>query len=355
MSETSNTKLSKKSGLPPGSLVHIGKSRSEKIDISLLKYNSETAEFHNCADIMELNSLVDKNYMNWININGIHEIESIEQIGKEFNIHPLVLEDIVNAEQRPKFEDYDDYFFVTLKASGSISVKNIMDVQQISFIVGKNYLISFHENKNELFQKNIERILNGKSKARKNGCDFLAYLLIDTVVDNYYFALEEIEDKIEILEEKILKDTTGKTLQEIQKMKRLLVMLLKAVFPLREAVSKLERKESELIQDSSAIFFRDIYDHIIHIIESVESQRDILSGLMDVYMSNTSNRMNAVMKVLAIIATIFMPITFFAGVYGMNIENIPELKWQYGYLFFWSVCIASVVLMLIYFKRRKWL
>jgi len=349
------SKLSKKAGLPPGTVVHIGRENNSDVSMSLIHYNAESVENKERIAIDECLEYVQKEGVSWITINGIHKTQIIESIGKLFNLHSLVLEDIVNTEQRPKFEEFDDYLFFTLKNLEFDVEQKETHYEQISFVLGKNYVISFQEKESDLFLQIKERIMNGISRARGKGADYLIYLLIDATVDSYYSITENIEDNIEILEEKVLADTSGKTLAEIQKIKRDLVILLKSVFPLREAIGKIQRRENPLIHESTHIFFNSIYDHVVHIIESVESQRDILSGLMDIYLSNISNHMNSVMKVLTVIATIFIPLTFFAGVYGMNFKYFPELEWRWGYALFWTLCLFCVLLMLFYFRKKKWL
>ena len=348
-------RLSFKAGMPPGTLVHIGKESNQQVSFSLVSYNTETAEEIPVSSVQQCVDAMKKGFIMWINVNGIHNTCVIEEIGKAFNLHPIVLEDITNTEQRPKFEDFDDYVFFTLKNLDFNKNERMINYDQMSFIFTDQLVISFQEKEQGIFDLIKERLLNGKSKSRSRGADFLVYLLIDAVVDTYFSVIEEQEVEIEHLEEEILKDVKGDSLKEIQNIKRDLIVLLRSVYPLREGISKLEKRESKFISDDTQMFFRDIYNHTIHIIESIETQRDILSGLMDIYLSSISNRMNAVMKVLTVIATIFIPITFVAGVYGMNFKVLPELGWEYGYLYFWIICIAVVIGMLIYFRRKKWL
>jgi len=341
--------------MPPGSVVHVGKQFTDNVSISAVFYNAETIEQKEIWDITQVDDLLKRDGITWINVVGIHNTQVIEAIGKQFNLHPLVTEDIANTQQRPKFEEFDDYIFFTLKNLEYTKSQNEVNYEQISIVLSKNYVISFQEKKSDLFRVIKERILSGISRARTRGADFLVYLLIDSTVDSYYDVTENIEDNIESVEDEVLTVVTNDSLVEIQKVKRDLVLLLKSVFPLREAINKLQRSENKLISEPTHIFFNSIYDHAVHIIESVESQRDILSGLMDIYLTNISNRMNSVMKVLTVIATIFMPVSFFAAVYGMNFKNIPEIEWPYGYVYFWAVCLISIALMLLYFKKKKWL
>lgn len=333
----------------------MGKQFTDNVSISAVFYNAETIEQKEIWDITQVDDLLKRDGITWINVVGIHNTQVIEAIGKQFNLHPLVTEDIANTQQRPKFEEFDDYIFFTLKNLEYTKSQNEVNYEQISIVLSKNYVISFQEKKSDLFRVIKERILSGISRARTRGADFLVYLLIDSTVDSYYDVTENIEDNIESVEDEVLTVVTNDSLVEIQKVKRDLVLLLKSVFPLREAINKLQRSENKLISEPTHIFFNSIYDHAVHIIESVESQRDILSGLMDIYLTNISNRMNSVMKVLTVIATIFMPVSFFAAVYGMNFKNIPEIEWPYGYVYFWAVCLISIALMLLYFKKKKWL
>ncbi|MFH0865158.1 MAG: magnesium/cobalt transporter CorA [Bacteroidota bacterium] len=346
---------SRKAGMPPGSIIHVGTENTSDVNMSLLYYTAETAEHKNITSPEECNPYIDRNGITWIHFSGIHNTQIIEGVGKLFNLHPLVLEDIPNTELRPKYEEFDNYVFFTLKNLEYNKESKEIKYEQISFVFGKNFVISFEEKESAHFKPIAERLMNGISKARVRGTDYLVYLLIDATVDNYYAIAENIEENIEDLEDRVMLDTSGKSLSEIQKTKRDLVMLMKSVFPLREAIGKMQRHENPLIHDSTYIFLNSVYDHAVHIIESIETQRDILSGLMDIYLTNISNRMNSVMKVLTVIATIFIPLTFFAGVYGMNFHNFPELEWKMGYAFFWVICVACATTMIIYFKKKKWL
>ncbi|NTW32115.1 MAG: magnesium/cobalt transporter CorA [Bacteroidetes bacterium] len=348
-------KLSQKAGLPPGTIVHVGKENTSEVVVSMLFYNAEIAEEKQISDINECRDYQNREGVTWINVIGIHKTDIIESVGKFFNLHPLVLEDIANTEQRPKFEEFDNYIFFTLKNLKSDNEKNDIAYEHVSFVFGKNYVISFQENDTGIFNEIKKRIISGISRAKSKSTDYLVYLLIDATIDSYYEITENIEDKIEFVEDEVLADNAKNSLTEILIVKRDLVVLLKSIFPLREAIGKLQRSENKLIADTSRVFFNSIYDHTVHIIESVESQRDILSGLMDIYLTNISNRMNSIMKVLTIIATIFIPLTFFAGVYGMNFKFFPEIGWQYGYLYFWILCIISISIMFWFFRKKRWL
>ncbi len=347
---------SHKAGLPPGSLVHIGRQRAEKTKITVIVYD-ETQFIEESYDAVEACfAFRDKPTVTWINIDGIHQAEIIEKMGACYNLHPLVLEDIQNTEQRPKIESYTDYLYVVLKMLYFDEAVNAVSTEQVSLIVGQNYVISFQEGlEGDVFGHLRERLRNEKGRARKLGADYLAYSLIDAIVDNYFSILERLGEKIELLEERLVSNPTTTTLHDIHYLKREMIYLRKAVWPLREVISIFSRTDSDIVQESTRIYLRDVYDHTIQVIDTVESYRDMVSGMLDIYLSSVSNRMNAVMKVLTIIATIFMPLTFLAGVYGMNFKHMPELEWHYGYFGLWCIMIVIAIWMLIFFRKRKWL
>lgn len=297
----------------------------------------------------------DKPTVTWINIDGIQRIDVIEKIGKHFNLHPLALEDIVNTGQRPKMEDFVDYIFVVLKMLHYDEKESETKAEQLSLILGPNWVISFQENEGDVFDPIRERIRADKGRIRKMGADYLVYALIDAVVDNYFIILEKIGEKIEEIEDELVANPAPETLQAIHNLKRQMIFLRKSVWPLREVISRLERWESQLINKSTDIYLRDVYDHTIQVIDAIETFRDMLSGMLDIYLSSVSNRMNEVMKVLTIIATIFIPLTLVAGLYGMNFRYMPELEWPWGYPLVLFVMFVIGVLMLIYFRKKKWL
>jgi magnesium transporter len=291
----------------------------------------------------------------WINIDGLHQIEILEKIGECYGLHPLVLEDILNTDQRPKMEDYGDYIYIVLKMLDQGNNSNEIVTEQISLILGPNFVFSFQEKEGDVFDPIRERIRNGKGRIRKMGGDYLAYALLDSIVDNYFIILEKLSEKIEYLEEKLITRPTPETLQTIHHIKREMIFLRKAIWPLREVIGGLERNESSLIEESTKIYLRDIYDHTIQTIDTIETFRDMVSGMLDIYLSSVSNRLNSVMKVLTIIATIFMPLTFLAGIYGMNFKYMPELEWRWGYPAIWLIMIGIGIFMLVYFKKKNWL
>jgi magnesium transporter len=279
----------------------------------------------------------------------------LEKLGDCYGFHPLVLEDILNTDQRPKMEDYGDYLYIVLRSLDYNDQRGKIESDQISIILGPNFVFSFQEKEGDTFDRIRERIRTGKSRIRKMGADYLAYTLLDSIVDNYFIILEKLGERIEILEEQLITHPTPQTLQTIHDLKREMIFLLKAVWPLREVVGSLERGDSSLIQPSTRIYLRDLYDHTIQVIDNVETFREMIAGILDIYLSSVSNRLNSVMKVLTIIATIFMPLTFLAGIYGMNFKYMPELQWRWGYPFIWCIMIGIGIFMLIYFKKKKWL
>jgi magnesium transporter len=348
-------KHSKKLGASPGTLIHIGEQKSEKARISLIDYDETNLEEKELDSIDAALPLKDLPTITWINIDGLHEIDVIEKTGQCFDIHPLVLEDILNTGQRPKSEEFEDFVFVVLKMLYYDPNNEELYSEQISLVFGRNFLISFQEIQGDVFKTVRERIRKPKTRIRKAGCDYLAYALMDAVVDHYFLILENLGDDIEILEEELIENPTVDTMQTIHDLKREMIYLRKQIWPIREIINNLVKSESPLIEASTHVYFRDVYDHTIQVIDTIESFRDILGGMHDMYLSTVSNRMNEVMKVLTIIATIFIPITFVAGIYGMNFKFIPELEWRWGYLMFWVIIAVIVGCMATYFKKKKWI
>ena len=348
-------KRSEKAGLAPGTLVHIGDHKTERIKITLIDYDEVQLQEKELKKIEESFPLKEKKSVTWINIDGIYQLDVIEKLGKHFGIHPLIQEDIVNTGQRPKAEDFDDYVYIVLKMLYQDEDKLKVKSEQISLIIGKNFLISFQEVEGDVFSSVRDRLRKGKGRIRKMGCDYLAYALMDAMVDNYFIILENIGEKIELLEEVLLENPTPQTLQTIHDIKREMIFFRRQVWPIREIISGMMKFDSPLINESIGIYFKDIYDHTIQIIDTIESFRDMLTGMVDMYLSTISNKMNEVMKVLTIIATIFIPLTFIAGIYGMNFKYMPELEWRWGYPAAWLIFAAIAIAMICYFKRKSWL
>ncbi len=349
------TRISKKSGMSPGSLVHTGEQKMEKATISITNYDPENLTEKELASIEEAYPHRDSPPVTWINVNGLHDVDIIAKIGQHFDIHPLTLEDVVNTAQRPKAEDFDNYLFVVFKMLFFDDVTGHIKSEQISLILGEHYLLSFQEQKGDVFVSVRQRIRQAKGRIRRSGCDYLAYALADAVVDHYFGVLEKLGEKIEELEDELLKEPSAQTLETTHRLKREMLYFRKQVWPLREVINSLLKDQSTLIDETTRVFLRDVYDHTIQVIDTIESLRDVLSGLHDLYLSTISNRMNEVMKVLTIMATIFIPLTFIAGIYGMNFEFMPELKWKWSYPLLWVVLVAIFGIMVFWFKRKKWL
>ncbi len=348
-------KTSKKAGASPGTLVHIGEVARDTVRISMMRY--DTTEVREQAGISIGEALHSGNASGttWITVEGVHDLSIIEQVGKRFSIHPLTLEDIVNTGQRPKFEDYGKYVYVVLKMLHFQEEELMIDSEQVSLIVGPRFLVSFQEKPGDVFEPIRERIRKGRGRIREGGADYLVYALVDAIVDHYFVMLERIGEKIESLETELLEDPRTETLQMIHEMKRETIFLRKQIWPLREVVNQLAKGESDLIQEGTHVYLRDVYDHTVHILDTIESFRDILSGMIDLYLSTIGNRTNEVMKVLTMIATIFIPVTFIAGVFGMNFKYMPELEWAYGYPMAWALMGIIALVFVIFFKRKKWL
>ncbi len=342
-------------GHAPGSLIPKEKTEKRPVVLTLFEYGPELpVEERQLQNMSECFPFDPQIPVHWLNIDGSHQVDYLEEIGGRLNIHPLVLEDILNTNQRPKLEEYDEYLFIELNMLSWNAELSLVDAEQISLLLGEKYLITFQEQEKDVFEGVRKRIREGKSRLARGGADYLAYSLIDAVVDNYFIVLENLGEQIEFLEEELVTDPDPDTLHAIHDLKRELIFLRKSVWPLREVISALERGESRLFRDSSLIYLRDAYDHIIQIIDTIETFREMVSGMLDIYLSSVSNRMNEVMKVLTMIATVFIPLSFIVGLYGMNFQYMPELGWKWGYPMVWGVIIAVVGGMVIYFRRKKW-
>ncbi|UCD13661.1 MAG: magnesium/cobalt transporter CorA [Thermoplasmatales archaeon] len=348
-------KRSQMIGLPPGSLVHIGEKKTAKIKISVIDYDEQQFQEEEAKKVEDCFSFKDKPTVTWINIDGVHQLDVIEKIGKQFGLHPLVLEDIMNTGQRPKMEDFENYIFIVLKMLYFDEKAKEIKAEQVSLILGSNFVLSFQESEGDVFNSVRERIRGSKGRIRRMGADYLAYALLDAIVDNYFIILERIGEKVEEMEEELVTNPTPETLQTIHNLKREMIFLRKSVWPLREVISGVQRGESSLIQESTGIYLRDVYDHTIQVIDTIETFRDMVSGMLDIYLSSVSNKMNEVMKVLTIFAAIFIPLTFVAGVYGMNFQYMPELGWQWGYFTILLIMLLVGISLLFYFRRKKWL
>lgn len=348
-------KASQKAGMSPGVLVHVGEQKIETARITLMSYDQARLEEKELKRIEESFAYKDTPPVSWINIDGLHQVELIEKIGTHFNIHPLTQEDIVHTGQRPKVEDFEDYIYLVFKMLKFDETSGHIVSEQVSLILGPHYLISFQEIEGDVFNFVRERIRKGRAHIRKSGPDYLAYALVDAVVDHYFLILEKIGEKIEHLEERVDSESTPEILQNIHDLKREIIYFRKQVWPMRDVLNTWQKTESALVQEADKVFIGDVYDHTIQVIDTIESFRDIITGMMDLYLSIVSNRMNEVMKVLTIMATIFIPLTFVAGIYGMNFKYMPELEWKWSYPMLWILLVVIFVGMMFYFKRKKWL
>ena len=348
-------RITRKLGLDPGALVHVGLEKTHTVRVTVIDYDAhghyETWEPHDLEEVVPLRT---SNTVSWINVDGIHEVKVVERLGQLFGIHPLILEDILHAGQRPKIEDLGDHNYIVLKMLEAIEGDRQLDWEQLSMIVGPNFLITFQEREGDIFGPVRQRIRQDKGRIRKAGPDYLAYALMDLVVDHYFVVLEQIGDKIEELEDELIDRPSQDVLSRVNHLKRATLTMRRSVWPLREVISSMQRGESELIRPDTIPYLKDVYDHTIQIVDTVETFRDMLAGMIEIYMSSLSNRMNEVMKVLTMIATVFIPLTFLVGVYGMNFDHMPELHWRIGYPLTWLVMLVVSYGMLYYFRKKRW-
>ena len=346
---------SRKAGLPPGTMVHIGRIKPARTRITVIDYDSQRFEEREVEGVEEVFPYVETPTVTWINIDGIHDVELIGKVGSHFQIHPLAMEDIVNTDQRPKLEDFNHHLYIVLKMLTYDEKSRKVEIEQVSLILGRNYVISFQEKEGDVFNNIRARLRNPQGRARTKGADYLVYSILDSIIDNYFVILEKLGERVEEVEAELTADPSVKTLDAIRRLKREAIYLRKSVWPLRTVINNLERGENPLIDPSTLIYLRDVYDHTIHVIDTIETLRDILSGLLEIYLSSISNKMNEIMKVLTVIATIFIPLTFIAGVYGMNFRHMPELEQRWGYPLVLGIMALVTLSMLYFFRRKKWL
>ncbi|PCC99423.1 magnesium/cobalt transporter CorA [Halopseudomonas pelagia] len=346
-------KRGRKAGSEPGTLIHIGSPRAQPPSIRVIEYDQ-----HDMADRL-IDTAGDyevrqRGQVTWLNVDGVHQADVIEAVGQAFNLHPLVMEDILNVDQRPKVEDYDGYLYLVLRILRYDAASQEIQSEQVSLVLGEHFVLSLQEVKSEIFDAVRNRLRDGR-QIRCMPADYLAYALLDAVVDQYFLALEELSEQIETLEDQLIENPQPANLRQIHHYKREMLILRKAVWPLREVLGRLSRDESPLISAETRVFLRDVYDHTIHVMDTIDTLRELLVGLLDLYLSSINNRMNEVMKVLTIIATLFMPLTFIAGVYGMNFELMPELEWRWGYPAVMALMLLISGSLLYSFRRRGWI
>lgn len=348
-------KSGKKAGSAPGTLVHIGEQKIATPRITLIDYTEERIDQRTVERVEELYPLRDSPAMSWINIDGIHDLSLIQSLGAHFGIHPLTLEDIVNTGHRPKVEELDTYVCIVLKILHYDPTEQSVAAEQVSLVVGARYLISFQEAQGDVFSEVRRRLMQAKGRLRRCGVDYLAYALVDAAVDHYFHIMETIGERIEDLEEQLTDTPDEVEITDIHALKREVIYLRKQVGPLRDVLNRLVKGEFDLFEEQNRIYWSDVYDHIVQLIDTIDSYRDVLTGMLDLSLSIVSNRMNQVMKVLTIMASIFIPVTFIAGVYGMNFKYMPELEWPWGYAMVWTVMVALAAGMLILFRKKRWL
>jgi magnesium transporter len=345
----------KKVGLSPGTIEYIGERLVEQIRITIFSYDESGVEEKSVATIDDCLPYRDSHRTTWINIDGLHDTAPLLRLGDHYRIHPLVLEDIVHVGQRPKLDDYDDYLYVVLPMLTCEGPADVVHVEQISLVVGPRYVLSFQERPGDIFDPVRERIRRGKGRIRRLGGDYLAYALTDAAVDHCFVVLEALEARIEVQERALAAGARPEALGGTHALRREILLLRHAVWPLREVVTGLQRGDNPIVTDETRIFLRDVHDHTIQITELIDSLRDMLSGMQELYLTALSSRLNEVIKVLTIISTIFAPATFLVGVYGMNFDFMPELHWKWGYFACWLVIVAVALFMLAFFHRKRWL
>lgn len=347
-------KNTERSGKSPGSLIYLGPNKDVAIQIDVIEYNQEFINEYTLTDFSEFD-LKKEEAITWVNITGLHNIKLVAELGKIADIHSLTQEDILNVNQRPKIDIFRSYVYIAFQELKFDDENQSVESEQISLILGKNYVLTFLEKPSDIFETLKQRLRNKTGKTRRNGSDYLTYGILDIIVDQYYDVIEKIGERIESFEEILMVKPHKMEIQEIYSLKRELLDLRRAVWPIREIVAKLDKNEVELISEKTSLYLRDLYDHTIQIIETAEIYRDLTSGLADLYLSSTSNKLNEIIKVLTILSSIFIPLTFIAGVYGMNFKNMPELQTTYGYYVCLVLMLMTAIGMLIYFRVRKWI
>jgi magnesium transporter len=336
--------------------VHVGEKTTQSTKITLVHYDDRSSEERVAHAVEEcFPDRQPSTGVTWINVEGVHDADLLKRLGDAYKLHPLTVEDILNTDQHPKLEEFDDYLFLVLKMVWPSDGPQLFQAEQLSIVIGPSFILTFRESEADVLDSIRERILSGKGRVRGRGPDYLAYTLVDVVVDHYFLLLEDLEERIEELESTLLVEADLYNLRDIQLMKRELLYLRRSVWPLREVIAGLQRGESALVNDSTQIYLRDVYDHTIQVMNTIESLRDLITGILELHLSITSNRMNTVMKVLTIIATIFIPLSFIAGIYGMNFEHMPELKWRWGYQAALAFMGLVGALMLLFFRRKRWI
>jgi len=349
-----SSRTSKTAGLPPGTLLYTG-DKTEEVKITVFDYDSENFSEKTIESVDECCEYKDNEGITWINVDGIHDVTIVEKLGEIFELHPLILEDIVNVDQRPKYEEFDDNIFIVARMFRYDEKSRKVTYEQVSLILGKDWVLSFQEIPGDVFESIRDRIRTGKGRIRKVGADYLFYTLLDAVVDSYFSVFERIGEHIAELEDQVLEDPNDYLRRQIHILKRELIFLRKSIWPMRDIASSLQRGQNIFLTEATELYIRDLYDHVAQVIDTLETYREMASSMLDTYLSVVSNRMNEIMKVLTIFAAIFIPLTFIAGIYGMNFEHMPELSWKWGYAAVWGVMLTVGLSLVIFFKRKNWL
>lgn len=339
----------------PGTVSYVGKKQSLTTKLDIIDYSKEHYHYVETENIEDAFKFDTSENITWINVNGLNNTKEIERLGNYYNLHPLIQEDIVTTNQRPKIDEYEDYLFIVFKMLYYNDEGDFIQ-EHVSMVVGKDYVTTFQEAEGDVFDELRDRLSNSRGRIRNAGADYLMFAILDAVVDNYFNVIETLSQKIELIEDQLFEDRVEDTItEEIQDLKKEILRIRRAILPLREVINRLEKIDTEIIDERTHKYIRDLYDHIIQVSESVDIYREMIWSLMDMYMTTISNKMNEVMKVLTIMASIFIPLTFMAGVYGMNFDFMPELHLRYGYYYLWGAMILVFCGMLWYFKRKKWL
>ena len=355
MSTHHRKKRSSKSGLPPGTPVHIGVQRVDAMSITGRIFSESMAHVQTILRVEDIAAFLQDPHKKWVTIQGIHDVDTLQRAAEMFGLHPLVVEDIVNTEHRAKIEDYGTYVFVILKVVSYKNSEGTLTVEQVSLVLGDNFVLCVLEGTDNPFSVLEERLAKDHSRLRQLGCDYLAYAHIDTLIDHYFPLLERLGEEIDELEDNLVERTDRECLTRLHYLKRNMLHVRKAVWPLREVLSHLERGDSKLIEASTHVYLRDAYDHVVQIIETTETYREMLGEMLDMYLSSLSNKLNETMKVLTVIATIFIPLTFIVGIYGMNFRVMPELEWPWGYPAIMGLMLLLALGMLWYFRNKEWI
>ncbi|NLX04864.1 MAG: magnesium/cobalt transporter CorA [Phycisphaerae bacterium] len=346
---------SKKTGLPPGTVVHVGAQKAEPVRINVIDYDTERFSEKQVSSVTKTAPCRESPTVTWINVDGVHDPQVIHKLAETFGIHPLVAEDVASTSQRAKAEDFGDYVFVVLRMIRWDQEKSQIDSEQVSIVLGQNFVITFQEHPGDVFDSVRERIRQSRGRVRSEKADYLAYALIDVIVDNYFAVLEALGERIEMLEGELVNHPSRAMLHELHRLKREVLLLRKSVWPVREIIGVLERAPEILVARSTMPFLRDVYDHSIRVAETIETFRDLLTGMLDIYLSSVGNRSNDIMRILTMMMSIFVPLTFIAGLYGMNFQYMPELSWHWGYYASLGVMAAVALVMLLFFRKRGWI